>query len=217
MPESYKHLFAQYPDVLLTHRGYDIGALELAKWLADECKSPLIFSTTTRLLVELNRSLHSRSLFSSFSEVLSRKEKEAVLRLFYFPYREKVTEYIKNCLQNDKKVLHLSIHSFTPILHGKKRKADMAFLYDSQRKLEKEICHTIGEKMASPLVIRYNYPYKGSADGLTTSLRQAFPKSKYLGIEIEMNQSYGVKPLEGVKKELFEPLLRGIKVAIGEE
>jgi predicted N-formylglutamate amidohydrolase len=214
VPEQYRQLFAKQPHVLLTHRGYDIGALELADWLSKELKSPLIFSTTSRLLVDLNRSTRSRSLFSLFTKPLSSEEKQEVLRAFYFPYRQKVAESIERYLQQGKNVLHLSIHSFTPILNGKKRKADIAFLYDPQRELEKEVCKNIAGRMPSSLVVRHNYPYKGNADGLTTSLRNLFSESKYVGIEIEVNQAYGVKEWEIAKKELFTPLLLSIKSLI---
>ena len=41
-----------------------------------------------------------------------------------------------------------------------------------------------------PLRVRRNYPYRGDADGLTTTLRRRFPWQRYLGIEIEVNQKH---------------------------
>ena len=35
--------------------------------------------------------------------------------------------------------------------------------------------------------VRFNYPYKGTSDGLTTTLRKKFGP-RYVGIEIEINQ-----------------------------
>ena len=37
--------------------------------------------------------------------------------------------------------------------------------------------------------VRRNYPYSGTADGLTTDLRAGFGP-RYLGIEIEVNQRF---------------------------
>jgi hypothetical protein len=42
------------------------------------------------------------------------------------------------------------------------------------------------------LVVRLNYPYRGSADGLTTHLRRLHPNSDYAGIEIEVNQKHAL-------------------------
>jgi hypothetical protein len=38
------------------------------------------------------------------------------------------------------------------------------------------------------LRVRRNYPYAGKGDGLTRSLRRRFPPTRYVGIEIELNQ-----------------------------
>ncbi len=40
------------------------------------------------------------------------------------------------------------------------------------------------------LIIRRNYPYRGNADGFTTYLRKKYPASKYIGVEIEINQKH---------------------------
>jgi hypothetical protein len=37
--------------------------------------------------------------------------------------------------------------------------------------------------------VRLNYPYAGAADGLTTWLRRRHPQSRYLGVELEINQA----------------------------
>jgi hypothetical protein len=42
--------------------------------------------------------------------------------------------------------------------------------------------------VAPELRVRYNYPYRGNTDGLGTWLRNRHPASRYLGIEIEINQ-----------------------------
>ena len=38
--------------------------------------------------------------------------------------------------------------------------------------------------------IRYNYPYRGTADGMTSYLRKRFAARTYLGIVIELNQEH---------------------------
>ena len=42
---------------------------------------------------------------------------------------------------------------------------------------------------APELRVRRNYPYAGKGDGLTAHLRRRFPPSKYVGIELEVNQN----------------------------
>ena len=88
-------------------------------------------------------------------------------------------------------MLHLAVHSFTPVLGGVTRRADLALLYDPARASERTLCQRwqAALKAASAgFVVRRNYPYRGASDGLTKSLRGLHPASGYAGIEIEMNQ-----------------------------
>ena len=101
--------------------------------------------------------------------------------------------------QHDK-VLHLSIHSFTPILDGVERVCDIGLLYDPRRKREHAFCRALAKQVrdTTNFTLRSNYPYKGSSDGFTTYLRKHYPESRYCGIEIEINQ----KLLSGKSKQL---------------
>ena len=88
------------------------------------------------------------------------------------------------------RVIHLGIHSFTPVLNNVVRNADIGILYDPARTWEAQVATSIIEEIqarAPRLRIRRNYPYLGKSDGLTTSLRKKFGPA-YAGIEIEINQ-----------------------------
>lgn len=191
IPPDYFPLFEKAGQVLRSHRGYDPGALDLFKSLQD-LASFQKYHTVSRLLVELNRSLHHPQLFSAFTKNLPSEEKKKILQEYYFPYRRAVEDHIQKCLFRRENVLHLSIHSFTPQLNGEVRNADIGLLYDPGRKAEKEISIKLRSLLLqedSAFKIRFNYPYRGKADGFTTSLRKKFP-SNYAGIEIEVNQKY---------------------------
>ena len=93
------------------------------------------------------------------------------------------------------RVLHISSHSFTPRLDGIERRADVGLLYDPRRAGEQRFCLAWKRALesASPgLVVRRNYPYRGSADGLTTHLRRRFAERSYSGIELEVNQKHAL-------------------------
>lgn len=191
IPPDYLPLFEKAGQVLKSHRGYDPGALDLFKTLQDLALFQK-YHTVSRLVVELNRSLHHPQLFSEYTKKLSSEEKKKILQEYYFPYRSAVEDDIQKCLFRRENVLHLSIHSFTPQLNGEVRNADIGLLYDPAREAEKEICTRLRNLLLqenSDLKIRFNYPYRGKADGFTTYLRKKFP-SNYAGIEIEVNQKY---------------------------
>src|SRR5687768_10947938 len=94
VPVGYRKLFRGAGDVLKSHRGWDPGALKIAKNLAAHFQAPLFYSITSRLLIELNRSLHHRALFSEFARGLPPEEKQKLIDTYYFPYRNRVEEHI---------------------------------------------------------------------------------------------------------------------------
>jgi len=191
VPKAYRHLFQSDPAILTTHRGYDLGIAPVARRLAALLNVPLTACHTSRLLIETNRSLHHRDLFSRFSRSLPSDDKRWLIDRIWRPHREAVTQSIADQFRNTSRVLHLSLHSFTPVLDGCARNADIGLLYDPRRQAEKDVTLTLQQALhqTTSLRIRRNYPYRGCADGLTTALRRTFPARDYLGLEIEVNQA----------------------------
>lgn len=191
IPELYQQLFAREQAILETHEAYDPGAFDLFIFLEDLAnysKSQIV----GRLLVETNRSLRNSKLFSRFSSVLDDPEKKDILNSYYHPYRARVEEKIRTYTDLNEMVLHLSIHSFTPVLNKITRNCDIGLLYDPKRINEKQFCADFKEELLlhiPELKIRFNYPYLGKADGFTTHLRKIFPEN-YMGIEMEVNQAW---------------------------
>jgi predicted N-formylglutamate amidohydrolase len=196
VPGKYKKLFATNTEILNTHRGYDIGAVSVASRMQRLLDCPLCQYPWTRLLIEVNRS-YPRFLYSEFSKKLDQSDKEDLMNHYYAPYRQALEELI---LRQSKKVgvLHISMHSFKPVLKGHKRNADIGILYDPSRKQEKQFAVRLQNclREETDLRIRRNYPYLGRSDGVTTWLREKYTPTQYLGIEIELNQAFFISPGE---------------------
>ncbi|MBZ0269625.1 N-formylglutamate amidohydrolase [bacterium] len=178
--------------VLASHRGYDRGALGMARRLAKRLGAPLFSSTVTRLLVELNRSEHHRDLFSRYTRPLSADAKQRLLDAHYRPYRERVERHLAAAIRRGRPVLHLSMHTFTPVLRGERRAVDVGLLYDPARTRERRLGATWACQLtedAPGLRVRRNAPYRGTADGFPTYLRKRFGNA-YVGIELEVNQRF---------------------------
>jgi predicted N-formylglutamate amidohydrolase len=191
IPSAYRNVFASASKVLTSHRGLDIGALGVAKLLSKTLKAPLLASTTSRLLVDLNRSVGHPNLFSQFTKGFSNSQKDQILKNYYYPYRLK----IEKTFAIQKQVLHVSIHSFTPKLNGELRNADLGLLYDPRSPREVEVAkHLKAYLKISGLKVRMNYPYRGTSDGLTTNLRKRY--KNYSGLEIELNQKLFEKQMK---------------------
>jgi predicted N-formylglutamate amidohydrolase len=192
VPTAYEEFFEGHNDVLQTHLGYDIGALDLFNSMRPVADVSF-YSETTRLLVELNRSVGHPKLFSEFSKGLSDKAKAQVLKEYYDPYRQQVEHMVQDLVSAGRRVLHVAVHSFTPVLDGEERQADVGLLYDPKRKQERTISRQWKAallKQDKQLNVRFNYPYLGIADGFPTYLRRKFTADQYVGIELEINQDF---------------------------
>ncbi len=191
VPAKYEHLFHGQSSVLESHRGHDIGALGVALRLASNLAAPVVFSTVTRLLVDLNRSVDQPDLFSEFTRGLPREERERIVATFYTPHRRNVEQLASCAITSGYRVLHLGVHSCADVLNGNRRDLDIALLFDEARALEQAFCEQYRAQLQQrqhDLRHPFNQPYRGADDGLTTTLRSRFRAEDYLGIEIELRQ-----------------------------
>jgi len=209
VPRGYAALFAPHRALLETHRGWDPGSLEMGRAFAKALDAPLVASTTTRLLVELNRSPHHRSLFSAITRSLSEQERNRILHRWYRPHRQRVVNQIYRALDQANAVIHLAMHTFTPVLDGKVRTTDIGLLFDPARRLERTFCtrwQGLLREARPDLVIHRNQPYRGVSDGLQTTLRDLWPASRYAGMELEVNQRLAAGPARD-RRQLFRALV----------
>lgn len=214
IPPAYAPYFENADLILQSHRGFDPGALELFHLLAKNLADFSHYSQTSRLLVELNRSLHHKNLFSAYTKTLLPPLKKEIIASYYLPYRERVEKKIRQFCKEENQVVHISVHSFTPELGGQVRNADIGLLYDPSRRGEKEFCESWKrnlQKHLPKMKVRMNYPYHGKADGFTTYLRKRF-QERYLGIELEVNQKHAGKT--DIQEGIVESL-RQIKEKLG--
>jgi predicted N-formylglutamate amidohydrolase len=192
-PKQFSALFHDRKELLESHRGHDPGALDLAKKLARGLKAPLFFSEITRLLIDPNRSPDNPKRFSEITNSLNAPEKAVIQKLCYQTYRTEVESGLSDIIRKSGVALHISVHTFTPVLRGKVRSADIGLLYDPSRKAETSFCllwqAALG-RLNQKVQTRRNYPYRGTSDGFTAYLRKRFPENSYLGIELEVNQKY---------------------------
>jgi predicted N-formylglutamate amidohydrolase len=192
VPSEYSGLFLPFKSLLATHRGIDFGALEIALHLRTQFPCDFVQAQATRLLIDCNRSIKNSSCFSEVSCDLPFTEKNIIINTYYLPFREQVIALIDKRIQQGLQVCHLSIHSFTPELHGEIRTTDIGLLYDPKRPSEKALSRlwkTEIKQIDPALRVRMNYPYSGTSDGFTSALRKQFNDASYLGIEVESNQA----------------------------
>jgi len=179
--------------VLDSHRGLDYGALEVARAFGRRLSVAPFMATTTRLVVDLNRSAYHRDVFSEYTRVLAPEQRAAAMAAHYWPYRNAVEGAVDRAVAAGKVVLHVSSHSFTPVLRGEVRNCDIGFLYHPARAGEVRFIDAWYDAVhaaAPELVLRRNYPYRGISDALVTHLRRRHSERAYAGVELEVNQKH---------------------------
>jgi predicted N-formylglutamate amidohydrolase len=191
IPPACRHLFSGNEAILSTHRAHDPGALALARALAASFKADLLAADVSRLLVDCNRSETNPRIFSSFSRKLDRSGRERLLARYYRPHLEAVATRVAAAVNRGIVLVHIGVHTFTPVRNGRVRKTDIGLLYDPARETEKKLCERWKKELQSrepSLAVRRNYPYLGKTDGLPAILRKKFPADGYIGIELEVSQ-----------------------------
>jgi predicted N-formylglutamate amidohydrolase len=183
-------------EALPTHRGWDPGALPLARHIATRLRAPLRYSTMSRLIVDPNRSEGHEGLFSEWSRGLPLEERRRLVTRYHRRFRHRVRRAIEMASEGGRRsVVHLAVHTFTPVLGGEKREVDVGILFDPEREFECRVAELWRTGLAArrpELRVRFNEPYDGRSDGLTTTLRSAFDAAgvpDYAGIELEVNQA----------------------------
>lgn len=191
IPVMYQALFKDAQDVLTSHRGYDYGALPIFLHLAQVFPGLHVKQIISRLLIDCNRSLHYKNLFSEWTSSLAAADKRNIVDQYYRPYRQQLISAIAELLaKNTDLVVHFSIHSFVPIFKNVVRRNDIGLLYDPSHGQEAQVCRKLRrilQQQAPQWLVLSNVPYRGTSDGFTTFLRRLFG-IRYCGIELEFNQ-----------------------------
>jgi predicted N-formylglutamate amidohydrolase len=192
VPVPYARWFTGCEALLASLRGYDPGALGLARVLAARLQASFHATTVSRLVVEQNRSPGHPQLFSAPMRRAPPQVRDDAWRRYYVPYHEAVVADIMGAIAAGQRVLHLASHSFTPALRGVARRTDIGLLYDPAHRPEAVLCARLRGALASRtgLTVRLNYPYRGTSDGFGTRLRHVLPDTHYLALELEVNQKH---------------------------
>lgn len=192
IPAPYRALLRDHRSLLDSHRGWDPGSLRMAQDLAAALRAPLVASTVSRLVVDLNRSLHHPRLFSPMTRAAPLELRAQIVARHYLPYRMLVDSRVAQAVASGRRVIHVSSHIFTPVLDGDVRRADIGLLYDPGRRPEAALCARWKAALAErtpDLRVRRSYTYAGKGNGLTSNLRRRFGSRAYVGIELEVNQA----------------------------
>ena len=194
VPGAYQALFVGSEAVLESHRAWDPGTRQLARDFSRALNVPLLEGKVTRLLVDLNRSRNHRGHLSEFSRTLSVDDRARLIDRYWQPHWNAFRAAIE---QAPGQLIHVACHSFSPVLNGNRRNADIGLLYDPSRKEEKLWCQQLAQVITEHLPalnVRMNYPYRGVSNGMGQQHRRMFDADRLLTMELEINSALVTSP-----------------------
>lgn len=192
-----------------THWAVDLGIAPLTRGLVERFGSRGVLARWSRLLIDANRPLYSRTLFRDVAEgravrmnhdLNDGERLERIVR-WWQPYHDAVDAMVKEAPSK----LLVSMHSFTPVYEGEVREVEIGVLFDD----EDELAHRIaGLLQPSGYAVRMNEPYSGKG-GMMFSCYKHAKQNGLPGIELEIRQDLLADP------EHARRLLEVIHAAVG--
>ena len=194
IPPPYVALFRSHGALLASHRGYDPGALAMARSLARALDARLLTSTISRLLVELNRSPGRQFRYSPVMRSATTRRPRRSLPALLHAALDGGGSVRARC--GGERAARAA--RFVAFVHAVAR-------WRRAPHGRRACCTTLPEPASARLCIawqaaltarlprwttRRNYPYRGTGDGLTRYLRTRFDDASYCGIELEINQKH---------------------------
>ncbi|MGI9510242.1 MAG: N-formylglutamate amidohydrolase [Geminicoccaceae bacterium] len=166
------------PEAMVSHAAGDIGALRVAKGLSDALDAPLVYGGVSRLLCDCNRPHGTEDAVPARSEIyevpgnagLGAAQRRARCDLIHHPFHQATAGLVEAQQEKaSKPIAVVTVHSFTPVYKGQRRRTEIGFLHDdtatlSELSLQIEQRHRIYKA-------DMNQPYDAS-DGVTYSLRR---------------------------------------------
>ncbi len=158
---------------LTRHIAWDIGIAEVTRHMARRLDAPAVLSHFSRLIVDPNRLLDNPTLIPEISDGtvvpgnrdLDEAARQARIDAFFQPYHEAVAGQIDAMMAGGqgegRAPVLVSMHSFTPIMHGLQRPWEIGILWNRDPRLPQPLMDRL---RAEGLAVGDNEPYSG-ADG----------------------------------------------------
>lgn len=162
-------------DQARAHIAWDPGALGLARGLARRLDATLIHAPVSRLIYDCNRGPDMAGAMPARSEIhdipgnaaISPAERLARTTAVYLPWANGLHNLIAARIALGRRPVILTLHSFTPVYHGKPRAVEFGIIHDADPGLALAIL--AAARAQTPLVSRLNEPYS-AADDVTHTL-----------------------------------------------
>ena len=156
------------------HIAYDIGVETVTRELAALIGAPSVIATYSRLLIDPNRGEDDPTLIRQLYDgtvipanyPMPAEERERRLETFYRPYHDAVGAMVASVAQaSGQAPFILSVHSFTPSMHGRARPWHVGILWDRDDRVARPLMEMLAAD--TTLTVGDNEPYDGALRGDT--------------------------------------------------
>jgi predicted N-formylglutamate amidohydrolase len=178
-------------DALISHIAWDPGALAVSQLLVKSLDAALIYQLFSRLVYDCNRPPEAEAAMPPVSEIfeipgnsaISTAERLARTQALYVPFTTILSDFITEQKARGQVPVLVTMHTFTPVYHGKQRDVEIGILHDTDSRLADAMLAAAGK--TTRYAVRRNEPY-GPADGVTHTLIQHGLKNGLLNVMIEI-------------------------------
>lgn len=182
------------PAQLQRHIGWDLGAADLTAALAAALGWPAVLAGYSRLVVDCNRHLADPAAYPAASDGtsvpgnsgLGPADRAARAAALYWPYHAAVGAGLAALAVAGGPPALVAIHSFTPVLAGRRRAVEVGVLWDTDARLAAPLL--AGLRRMPGLVVGDNQPYTGrSPVGFTVGYHAGRRGLPHVAIEVRQD------------------------------
>ena len=178
------------PEALESHIAWDPGALAVSQLMAEQLDAALFYQRFSRLVYDCNRPPEAEAAMPAVSEIfdipgnagLSAADRLARTKAIYDPFRKGLAALIAARTAAGRPTVLVTMHSFTPVYHGKPRSVEVGILHDTDTRLADAM---LAAAAGGGFDTRRNEPY-GPIDGVTHTLIEHGLKNSLLNVMIEI-------------------------------
>ncbi len=169
------------PEVLQSHVAWDPGAAEVAKAMAVTLDAPLILQRFSRLVYDCNRPPDSPSAMPAKSEIYDIPGNQALtgiarasrIAALYTPFHSAIEQHLDQAIKQEHPPVIITVHSFTPVFHGRPRAVQLGLLHDRDDRLARVMLGLSDDRDGD---IRLNQPYAPTDGVMHMIQRHALPR-----------------------------------------
>ncbi|NEX46310.1 N-formylglutamate amidohydrolase [Pseudotabrizicola algicola] len=204
------------------HVAWDPGALDLSRALARRLDAALVHAPASRLIYDLNRGPDRADAMAERSEVhdipgnkgLSAEDRLHRTEALYLPFHNALHAEIARRLALGRVTVLVTIHSFTPVYHGRPRSVEFGVIHDADDRLARAIVEAA--QRGTDLACALNEPYS-AADGVTHTLRlQATPYGLANAMLEIRNDLIATSEMAEAMADRLAPVLQSALAAVAE-